>query len=90
MTDTKLLIVMTAAVTLGGVGIWQNQRNYEAITNDRAYQEALMTTMTSSWTSGGIVRTVTTTRRDGESAEDFAARHRDEVEAMLALFPKDP
>ncbi len=90
MTDTKLLIVMTAAVTLGGVGIWQNQRTYDAIIQDRTYQETTMTTMTSSWTSGGIVRTVVTTRREDESAEDWAARHRDEVEAMLALFPKDP
>ncbi len=49
----------------------------------------LVTTLTSEWTSGGIKRTLTTTREAGESAADFANRHKEEVEAALEVFPKD-
>lgn len=42
------------------------------------------------WKWQGIDVTVTTRRRDGETAAAWAQRHKDNVDAALALFPKDP
>lgn len=47
-----------------------------------------MQTATNSWVSGGMTVTVTTTRNSGESAGDFADRHKEAVDAMLAKYPK--
>lgn len=90
--ETELGIVLAIVSAVGGAILCVEVMNYEAISklvesNKRGVQ---MTTVTSSWTSGGILRTVTTTRRDGESAEDWARRHQEEVDALLLLFPKDP
>lgn len=90
--ETKLGIVLAIVSAVGGAILCVEVMNYESISkldesNKRGVQ---MTTVTSSWTSGGILRTVTTTRRDGESAEDWARRHQEEVDALLLLFPKDP
>lgn len=90
--ETKLGIVLAIVSAVGGAILCVEVMNCESISklvesNKRGVQ---MTTVTSSWTSGGILRTVTTTRRDGESAEDWARRHQEEVDALLLLFPKDP
>ena len=45
--------------------------------------------VTAEWKSGGITTVVTTTRDDGESAADFAAKHREAVDAMKIEFPVD-
>lgn len=89
--ETTLGIVLAIVSAVGGAILCVEVMNYEAISklvesNKRGVQ---MTTVTSRWTSGGILRTVTTTRRDGESAEDWARRHQEEVDALLLLFPKD-
>lgn len=47
-----------------------------------------MQTLTNSWTSGGMTVTVTTTRNSGESAGDFADRHKEAVDAALVKYPK--
>lgn len=45
-------------------------------------------TLESSWTGqGGLEHKVTTTRIDGESATDFANRHKEAVDALKAVFP---
>lgn len=50
----------------------------------------VMSSHTATWTSGGIQHSHTTTRNEGESAEDFARRHQEELDAMLLIFPRDP
>ena len=52
-------------------------------------REKIMQTATNEWMSGGMKTTVTTTKMSGETADEFAARHREQVNAMLRLFPKD-
>lgn len=49
-----------------------------------------MQSATSEWMSQGLKTTVTTVRLSGETAADFAARHRAAVDEMLKLFPRDP
>ncbi len=48
-----------------------------------------VTTLTSEWESGGIKRTLVSTRQQGETAEAFVARHAEELTAALEEFPKD-
>lgn len=43
----------------------------------------------SSWLSGGIRREVLTGRRDGETVDEWAFRHRCAAEAILTAFPLD-
>lgn len=50
---------------------------------------AEMQTATTSWTSSGKTVSVTTTRKENETATAFATRHKEAVDAMLALYPKD-
>lgn len=51
--------------------------------------EAMAQTTTTEWISGGLKCSVTTTRGASESAGDFADRHKEAVDAMLAKYPKD-
>lgn len=90
--EANLGIALAVAAAIAGAILCVEVLNYNAVTRLTVAIERSnpMTTVTSSWTSGGILRTVTTTRRDGESAEDWARRHQEEVDALLLLFPKDP
>ena len=83
MSDVRTLIVLSCAVTVGVVGLWQNARTHEAIIRLSEMKEESMSTLTATWTSGGIPHTLTTTRSEGESAEDFARRHLEELNAAL-------
>lgn len=48
----------------------------------------MKTTWTTSTPSGGSMEhTVETERIDGEKTEDWAARHKDAVDALQALYP---
>jgi hypothetical protein len=51
--------------------------------------EIVTQTMTTEWTSSGLKQSVTTTRGASESAGDFADRHKEAVDALLAKYPKD-
>lgn len=90
--EAKLGVALAVAAAIAGAILCVEVLNYNAVTRLTVAIERSnpMTTVTSSWTSGGIAKSVTTTRREGESAEDFAARHAEEVAALLALFPRDP
>jgi hypothetical protein len=46
-----------------------------------------MQTATTTWTSGTTTHTVATPRGDSETAAAWAARHKEAVDAMQALFP---
>lgn len=48
-----------------------------------------MSTVKSEWVSGGMTKSVTTTQLDGESAQDFASRHKAAVDAVKAIYPPD-
>ena len=48
-----------------------------------------MTTMTSTWLSGGVSRTITSNRRTSEALDVFLARHKSEVVQAQTLFPLD-
>ena len=52
-------------------------------------QDADMTSVTSTWVSGGVTHSVTTTQQPGESVEDMMERHRLAVEAAQRTFPVD-
>lgn len=56
---------------------------------ERGKRRKPVQTLTSTWTSGGVEHTVTTTRLDGESAPDFIARHNEVLEAALVQYPSD-
>lgn len=45
---------------------------------------------TTSWVSGGQIKTVTTEQGPNETLEDFEIRHAGAVRTKLAEFPKDP
>lgn len=50
----------------------------------------VMQTLESTWVSGGVSRTITTTRTESESAGDFIARHAAAEAAAREVWPKDP
>lgn len=51
---------------------------------------AQMTTYTTTWRSGGIEYSVSTTCREGETRAECLARHEDAVAQMQQLHPPDP
>lgn len=85
------------AVVFGAVAyvlsVWMTWQSHARVMLglDRIEQalEAHMATITSTWTSGGIERSVTTTRADGETDLQHAERHQAAVAAALKVFPKD-
>lgn len=46
--------------------------------------------MTTTWTSGGVLQSVTTPRNTGENLADWIARHKAAVVAEGTLHPPDP
>jgi len=52
-------------------------------------EHAMPSQLQTTWVDhNGLNHTVTTYRNTGENATDFAARHKQEVDALLALYPK--
>lgn len=45
--------------------------------------------LSSSWVSGGVVRTVTTTRNENETVAAWQQRHFDAVKARMDQYPPD-
>ena len=52
-------------------------------------QETEMQSVTTTWVSDGATQSVTTPRRENEDATAWAARHKEAVDALQALFPVD-
>lgn len=46
--------------------------------------------LTSKWISGGVERSWTSTRNDGESLSELADRHEKELTDMFKKYPEDP
>ena len=79
-----ILILLCAAVTV----YLTHSTNRYVTQNLEAPEPHIVSTVTSSWTDAeNIDHSVTTTRLDGESSDDFAARHKSDVDALKALFP---
>jgi hypothetical protein len=79
-----LAVLAVAGQFVIGVQIHQLRNELEAGT------ERSMSSVTTTWKSNGLTVAVTTPKRDGETAAQWAARHKEDVEAMLVAFPKDP
>lgn len=75
-------LVLTLAVA------WELRGLHAAVDALVVSKDISMQTAEASWVSGGITITVKTTRNSGESAGDFADRHKEAVDAMLAKYPK--
>lgn len=52
-------------------------------------EQFTMQTLTTTWNSGRVSRTITTTQKEGESAEAFVERHAVAEAAAFAKWPKD-
>lgn len=79
-----LVVLVTMSYTVNGVhGL--------RLALEHSQEISVMTSnFTSTWTSGGITVTVTTTREDPTwTNAEWAAEHRARVDAMLVEFPKD-
>ena len=80
--------VALSLVLMLGVA-WELRGLHAAVDVLVTRKESPMQQVTTTWTSGGLTVTVTTTRADGEKDDAFAERHKAAVTAMLAKFPKD-
>lgn len=78
--------MILCALALGAQSYIQAQNLKTEIVRQR---ESNMQTLTTEWTSGGIKRSLTTTRNDGESDEEFIKRHHDAEARAFAIWPKD-
>lgn len=86
VTETGLVAVAVIGVlTLTRIGEIDSQF-HSILSSIRSNQ---VSTVTSSWLSGGITRSVTTTRGSDETVDAYAARHQAEVNAFLLIYPKD-
>lgn len=88
----KFGVVLGVAAAFAGTILCFEVLNYQAAGKlaEAITRRPNVSTVTSTWTSGGIPKSLTTTRNEGESAEDFARRHQEELNAMLLIFPRDP
>lgn len=80
-------LVCLAGVFYVGAGLSGLQSSVQSLIQQ---ESNVPTELKSEWRSNGILTTVTTHKREGESDEGFAARHKATVDATLLLFPKDP
>lgn len=55
-----------------------------------AQENAIMQTLTSTWLSGGVNQSITSTREEGESTQDFILRHKEALDAAVETWPVDP
>lgn len=70
-------------------GVYQMARFNEAAQALIYNKDMNMQTVKVSWTSSGKAVEVETTRKEGETATAFVARHKEAVDAMLVAYPKD-
>lgn len=95
--DWHVVTVLLLGVLLG-IGAWTlvklrdvatllSQEPLHALQNQ---QEEPMQQLTSTWLSGGVSHTITTTRNTGESVEDWIGRHDEALEAAQQAWPVDP
>lgn len=88
-----LLVVLVAM----GVQAWGDLRDvqHRLVEQNETLNQVLgkvakMTTYTTSWRSGGIEYSVSTTCRENESTADCLRRHEEAVAQMQTIHPPDP
>lgn len=67
---------------------WQAARPV-FVTHHPPGEDPDVATYTSTWISGGVTKSVKTTRFDGETPGEHAARHQADVDALQAIYPPD-
>jgi hypothetical protein len=87
-----VLALAAVSVVACSVLLLQQQRRLEARlppVSSTPIILPMLSTLTATWTSGGILRTLTTTRNPNETLDAFTKRHEDELAAALKRFPRD-
>lgn len=85
-TLTAIAVVSCLSTSVLCVVYHQRALDRLARIEQRLEHEAAMT-LSSSWSSGGTTVTVTTTRTDAESDEQFVQRHKTAVAVAKIAFP---
>lgn len=81
-------MIVIVGLALGAQNLIQTNSIRQQITD--LNRERNMQTLTSEWTSGGIRRVLTTTRKESETEAEFIASHAAAEAAALRQWPKDP
>lgn len=81
------LLVLSVAVVIAGYRVASLDTSIEELIREIHHQpiSAMQTLTEEVTTRSGRTITVTTTRREGESVDDFLARHNEAVDAAKAL-----
>lgn len=101
MIHKWILGLLVVALGMIGYALWRQERSGAptlqeitgALSTDRvnlSIQNTVgveMTTITTKWTSSQGEHSVTTTRQDGESEQDWISRHAHEVQTAQQQFP---
>lgn len=84
-TDLFLLLVLAALALNYG----ETRSLHDDVIALRQLEEANMQALTATWTSGGIGHTINTPRNEGESNEDWMARHGASLDMAIEKWPPD-
>lgn len=83
------VILLLLVLCLGGMGKMIYTLDGLSGQVDLSLWRSKVQTLETKWTSGGVEYTVSTARRDAETAGDFVTRHDEVVTASQALHPPD-
>lgn len=88
---SRIISLAAAASLLIMLGVaWELRGIHSAVDVLIETGRTNMQTLTTTWTSGGISRTITTTRTAGETTSAFIARHAEVEAEAFKHWPKDP
>lgn len=89
-TITTLAVVSCLSTSILCVVYHQRALDRLSKIEARLEQQGQQRMVASTWTSGGVSRTVTSTRAADETFDQLLKRHKAEVAAAMVEFPKDP
>lgn len=90
MLNKFIAVLLIVSIVSQAHMLWQVERMRSGFEEQRvsfSLWRRDMQTFTTTWTSGGVSHTCTTTRLSGEGDEAFARRHADAVTAMQKIYP---
>lgn len=80
--------ILVAAALCAAAFSYTGWREIADLNNSHIATEEVLSTLTTTWVDAeNLTHTVTTHRQEGETADAFAARHKEEVDALKALYP---
>lgn len=82
-----ILISVLGAASVIALMTWNTTKQLHSLVLYRLEMKQMQVHETSWRDANNLTHTVRTEREDGESDADFAARHRDAVEALKDLYP---